>query len=262
MLVTGDWSPAVAKIAKRFQVCGLDVSVKPPANRSLDFLSNLPNLQSLEISSFWLTSGRSLVDWKKIEMLSDLENLSISCYEPEGEPCEIDFRKLSRLKACNITWRGTWSSILKAGSLRKLRIRDQQNKLVELDCTSLRGLKELQLDPCFALKIVALAESARVSELSLGGTPKFKPDWKRLGRDLERLNINGKVGFALEELRVARKLRRFSLFNMRKVASLQFLRDLPAFEIIDSWNNKLSDADNGLVVEIIERFKKNKSKRR
>jgi len=266
LLVTGAWSPNTAKVAKRFRILGLEASVTPPENHSLHFLSGLPKLRTLALSSFWMATGRSLVDWRQIERLSHLERLSLSCYEPEGEPCEIDFTKLSRLESCNLTWRETWSSIMRVKNLQELRIRDERNKLKELDGRELRQLKKLELSPCFALKTVRLAESTRLTELSLGGTPKLNLDWTRFGRDLKKLHINGRVGFALDELRAARKLRRLSLLNMKKVTSLQFLRDLPTFEIIDSWNNKLSDADDALVDAIIKRFKKRqahtKSKRR
>ena len=227
-----DWSPGIAKVVKRFGIRRLDVMITPRwKDQSLDFLAGLPDLIALTISTQGWLSGRSLAGWNRIESLSKLEELSLSCNQLRGEPCAIDFTRLARLTLCRISWETAWASVVKAKQLRELAVGDEANALRELDCSALAGLETLTLGPCFALKTLTLADAARVSILTLGGAPKLQPDWRRLGRDLEKLTLNGKVGFPLEELRAATGLRRLYLLNTKPVRSLSSSATCPPLSI-------------------------------
>jgi hypothetical protein len=245
------WTPAAAALARRFKVGGLSVCIPPKGNPSLEFLAEVPNLRAIEVTS------HPGLTWNKLETLTGLENAILSC--DRGKPPQrIDFTSFTKLSNCGLDWSDSWASILQAKNLRKLQINDAEG-LADLDCTQLKRLEWLTLYGCFALKDFTLPDSAKLRRLWINEAPKLKPDWKRIGRDLEDLSIIGRIGSPLEELRQLKKLIVLRLVGEKRMKSLAFLRELPRIAAVYCDAN-LSKADKALVDEIneigVRRFQK------
>jgi hypothetical protein len=247
MRVYRSWPPAAAALAKRFKVRGLSVCIPPKGDPSLDFLADVPNLRAIHVTS------HPALAWNKLESLTGLESITLSC--DYGKPPEkIEFACFKKLTYCCLSWNDSWASILQAKILDTLHVHDAED-LLELDCTELKKLERLTLWGCFKLKSIALPDSAKLRRLSINGCPKLKLDWKRIGRDLEDLNINGMIASPLEELRQLKKLIVFHLVNVKRIKSLAFVRDLPRIAAVYT-DADLSKADRALVIDINEKGEK------
>ena len=248
------WTDKTAALAKRYKVNGVHVYLTAAwKNKTLDFLSRIPDLKTLNLCT------REMISWNTIESFFALEELSLSsdsmfmgndrfAISPAPAPSAIDFTKLKNLRSCRINWSSSWASVLKVKWLKELEIRDDTS-LAELDCSDLDSLEELTLPGLFKLKNILLNDRAKLKRLYLNGVPKLNPDWRRLGRDLERLTIVSKIASPWEEIRHARNLWELNISYVKNLGSVQFLKDLSKLYFV-SLGAKLCKEDDALIEEI------------
>lgn len=218
------WRPEFEEIYRRYNAEGVRITSTTIGwdGRSLDFLRHLPDLRSL------LLCVDIPMDVTPLGDLEGLESLGLNWRAP-GSPGEIDFQRLERLKECSISWNPAMTSVLKLESLRILKIYDAP-RLQELDVTGLPRLAELDLLSCPALTRINLSERAVLLAIELANCSKLRPDWPRLSADLRYLCLRGRIGFAVEEIAVAKSLQFLWAELPSKRSSWEFLRDLPSLE--------------------------------
>jgi hypothetical protein len=260
------WSEKITALARKYKVNGLVVHITAPwKNKSLDFLSKLPDLVFLNLIT------RELIPWHVIESLSKLKELALSSNSmmlgndrfalgPAPEPSAIDFTKMKSLRHCRMNWSPTWASLLKVKRLRSLEIGDAFT-LPELDCTALECLEKLTIAGAPKLRRIALHDRTPLKRLYLNNVTKLNADWPRLARDLDNLTIVGKMATPWEDLRHAKNLRNLVIFGVNKFGSAQFLKELPKLYSVTIESSNLSTEDRALIGKINEQARADWKKR-
>lgn len=235
----GAWNDSIARLAHSFDVRGLHASTTLGwVDDSIEFLDELPRLTEVLISP----SRRQ--DWKPLERHPNLEYVGIY-YRWCKEQNDIDFTRVRRLRECEITWLPQGDSIRHCASLKSLMVFDDwRDDLRELDLRELVDLEELILKDCGQLREIELADSARIRNLDIWNCPKLKLDMKRYARDLEYLQLLGRVAFPLDDLGLAKHLKDVGFTSLHnKVPIPAFMGKLPCLENAGAHDTLLSEPD-------------------
>ena len=94
------------------------------------------------------------------------------------------------------------------------------------------ALRELRLDHCPRLRKVILHPKAKVHALEVALCGSYKIDWQRMGPDLLRLVVGGRLTFPLEDVLGAPNLEELRIHEIRKLPPLGFLRRLEKLRMV------------------------------
>lgn len=218
------WSERIERLCRRFGVTSLTFNNLSVRKGSIGFIRSVPTLRKLSISTI------DPIDLSPIEGMANLELLwlrwDVDRWDAHATPPPaLDFTTLPNLKRCRIRLHPPFESLLACEWLTELEVYDTAGR-AHLDLNRLKRLGKLTLENCLGMRSFTLSERARLRELEITSCLTLKVDWQRVGRDLEDLSINGRVGFPLDEIAAARKLKRLGLFK-RNLPSLKFVKRLP-----------------------------------
>lgn len=241
------WNRSLAAIARQHSVTGLDIHVQA-GRTGLSFLAELPALRQLTIH---LPPNPKGIDWKPLDCMPHLEDLAINSFRDgqrlssQGEP---DLTKIESLVTCRLSpWQAAWASVLRCRNLRGLYILWENSGIKDFDLRALDKLTELSVGEMEKLASIQLGNRSRLKSLQLRRCRKLKIDWPRFGRDLEFLWIEGKPAYAYDELQGAPRLRGLMLSNASRIASAEFLRQLPKLEWLNLFLADFSEAGCQLI---------------
>ena len=220
------WTKRYAALARRFKVTSLTFNnLSVPRGKSIDFVLDLPQLRALSIGTY------EELDLGALERMTELRSLRLAWRVHRTPPPPVDFTALPNLAECSITLHPPFDSILRSESLRKLEVFGTRGRR-HLDLTRLMRLKELIFDGCPGLRSFELHDRAGLKALMIANAASLRPDWPRVGRDLEYLGLAGRLAFPLEGIAAASKLR-VLLLEVRTLPPLTFLKRFPRLSRVD-----------------------------
>jgi hypothetical protein len=246
--VAGAWTDKTSTLAKKLHVNSL--LLRPSCVlKGVKFLKRTPGLRSLSLST-------PLEPWdpSPLEELTELEDLSISngaiCL-PETSPGPLDFKRLPKLVTCSLgpIW-PDWQSVFECRGLRGLYLEGASWPVSELDLSAMTGLTELVVAGMPKLTSLRLGDRTKIISLQLRSCRKLLPDWRRLGRDLQYLWIEKKPAYSFEELRHASWLKGMMLSYCGQIGSMEFVRNIPSLEWLDTFMTTLTPAGHAMVSHI------------
>ena len=218
----------------------------------------LPNITKVVLST------PLTLEWAPLERHPNIEGLTLdpelpqysSVREPQGI---IDFSKMLRLRTCNMPWIDEWDSIRRCNWLESLCIRDS-HELRSLDLSSMLDLKEVILESNRELRRVVLHDDAKVLSLKISQCPKLEVDLTRFVRDVEYLWLEGRTAHPLDDLGEAKRVKTLMLtFLGNRKEIPPFLHKLDSLEQFGSVGSRLSQADEVIERQFIERHKERNS---
>jgi len=243
------WNMSCARLARKFGVQSLDASkIWGWQDNSIAFLDQLPGLRSVVIGA------AHKLDWRPLERQADLESLRV--YSDVDEQNDLDFTRLQRLSKCAVKWIPQFDSIRHCPRLRSLEVFSSDN-LRDLDLRELTDLEELHLESCANIGRIILAEQTRIRSLRVSNCPKLQLDLKRFVRDLEDLWLQGKVAYRLDELALAKLLKRVTFtFVKTKGRIPPFMEQLPCLIDGVAAGTRLSEPDQQIMSTFAARRRK------
>lgn len=183
LLVKGPWDPAILSVIQNNGIEGLYFNYARGWDYdNFEFLGDLDdNLRLLKIIS------KPIVSLNKIEKLSKLESLSLSCHWERP----VDLSALHCLKHCFISWGKGAESVLQCDALQYLHIDEFKIKdYSDLGC--LEDIHVLTISNSDFSDIGALSNMQKIKKLSLENCKKLESlqGVEKL-KSLEWLNIDG-----------------------------------------------------------------------
>jgi hypothetical protein len=252
-LTGGNWTERHTEFAQRYRVNSVMVNDAAfGERRNMDFLLDLPKLESLSIT-IW-----SPVDFSGVVRLAELRTLRISFgvsgWRIADKIQPVDFSGLTKLERADVQMCRAFESIVRCRKIKELSVHnDCDHRLRDLDLSNLPALRELELDHCPKLRKVLLHPKARVGALKLSLCGSYKVDWQRMGADLRYLVLGGRLTFPLEDVLSAPDLEELHLHQIRKLPPLGFLRELERLRVVMAFSAppgpKFSDDDLAVLRE-------------
>lgn len=262
MSIIGSWSDRHMALAREYDVADVSLTTSSFGGReTAEFLLDMPRLTGLSINLY------SAKDLTALGLLHHLESLRIylTVWDLGARFKPVDFSGLTRLAHVEVMMCGAFESVLSCASIRELSVgNDCDRRLRDLDLSRLHALRDLRLDHCPKLRSVIFHPRARIRSLELSLCGSYRPDWRRIGRDIRFLQLGGRLGFPLEHILGATRLQELHTAEIRKLPPLGFLRQMPHLKTVSLFaappGLNLSDEDRAIVAEINARADRGRRK--